>query len=215
MISNKYSTLLLGTAIILGGVSLTNTAVTQRLFGRPDFFEQGKEQFEQEIRSVPQQPDPVLTVKTESQQWQPVIFETAGFAIWMPSGTKTSRTKSLETAVGKLNFDVLTSSLQSSRFVVAYADYQGKISTRNPEAILAATKDAIVSRTGFKVKSDRPLALDAYSGKEIALQNANETIIFRIYSVRQRLYILASSQQNKSGLSQNTTAFFNSFQLLK
>lgn len=215
MVSNKYLILLLCTIIVLGGVGLPNVAVTQRILGRPDFFEKGQEQLEQEVRNIQQPPNSVVTIKTESQQWQPIIFETAGFVIWMPLGAKTSRTKSLQTAVGKLDFEVLTSNIQSSRFVVAHANYQGRTSAKNPKDILAAIRDAIVSKTEFKVKGDRPLPLDAYPGEEITLQKANETIIFRMYSVQQHMYILASSQPSKSSLSQATTVFFNSFQLLK
>lgn len=216
MITHRYLSFLISAIAIVIWTSLPSISRAQRLYERPDFFEQGREQFDQEIQRFQQQePKPTLSVETATLKWQPVISKAGGFAVWMPLGTMTTETRTLKTKLHTLNFQVTASNLPSSRFVAAYANHPGSESMKNSEAILEATKAAIVNKTGFKVKSDRPLSLNAYPGRELTLQNANETIIFRIYLGRQRLYILASSQQDNESLSQEVTTFLNSFQLLK
>lgn len=74
----------------------------------------------------------------------------------MPLGTMTTETRTLKTKLHTLNFQVTASNLPSSRFVAAYANHPGSESMKNSEAILEATKAAIVNKTGFKVKKRSP-----------------------------------------------------------
>jgi hypothetical protein len=72
---------------------------------RPDFFEQGQRQFEQEIQRLEQQqPEttPILTVESSDTQWSPVVMREGGFVVWMPQGTLAQVQRTVDTLQGNL-----------------------------------------------------------------------------------------------------------------
>lgn len=55
--------------------------VARNLSDRPDFFEEGRQQFEAEIKELEKKrPEPVLTIESAD-------LKEGGFTIWMPQGT--------------------------------------------------------------------------------------------------------------------------------
>jgi len=49
--------------------------ISRNLRDRPDFFEEGKQQFEEEIKRMEKErPDPVLTIENANLKWQNFIF---------------------------------------------------------------------------------------------------------------------------------------------
>ena len=69
--------------------------VARNLRDRPDFFEEGRQQFEQEIKILEKERhQPVLTIEiAEGLKWQNFILRKGGFTIWMPPGTITEKTE--------------------------------------------------------------------------------------------------------------------------
>ncbi|PZV17413.1 MAG: hypothetical protein DCF20_06155 [Pseudanabaena sp.] len=196
----------------LTGVDLR---LAQRLFNQPPgFFDEGQQLMDREIQRLQApQASPLLTVQTT--QWQPIISKTGGFSIWMPPGVISNETKSLETAVGKLNYQVVASQDGASRFLVAHTDDLPSSQLKNPTSLFGAVRTAILARTGLSKSSDRPISLGSYTGRELMMQNQQETFVFKIYLVERRLYVLAAKQKGVNSLSENATTFFKSFQLLQ
>lgn len=61
---------------------MTTTPVLAGLFDRPDFFEEGNAQFEEEIRRFEQEesvPDSSLTIDDAALSWSRVVIKAAGF----------------------------------------------------------------------------------------------------------------------------------------
>jgi hypothetical protein len=58
--------------------------ITQLLRNRPDFFEQGQQQLDEEIRQLQKtstQNSALLTIEENSQKWQPLLIKAGGFSI--------------------------------------------------------------------------------------------------------------------------------------
>lgn len=180
---------------------------------RPDFFEKGRLQMEQEIQQLEvENPQPVLTIESGQIQWQNIIFKEGSFTIWMPAGTMTEETKVIETENGNIQFKVFASHPKSARFVVAYSPDLDEKKLVNPQATLTAVHNQIIDVTDFKIISDRPYNLGDYLGREFILENASETITFRIYLVDKRLYIIGASQtENNNQIPGAVETFLDSF----
>jgi hypothetical protein len=184
---------------------------------RPDFFERGNEQFEQEIERLERQaPEPVLSIEREEQSWQHFVSQEGGFSIWAPRGTITAETKTLETEVGTIEFQVLATNPQSSRFVVAYSEEElTAAQLENPEAILAGLRERIVNNTAFELIDEQPITYGEYPGRQLRLQDSEETITFRVYLIDEKVYVLGASQLEEGELSPAASAFFNSFESIE
>lgn len=189
-------------------------SLAQVLRDRPDFFEDGRQQFEGEIQRLEKPtPQSVLTVNSENFQWQNWIFREGGFSIWVPRGTITEETEVLEAPRRDIDFQIFASHLPTSWFAIAYSENLAPTQLENPEEILAKVRDRIIEKMGLELASDRPLNLRNYPGRELILQNSEERIAFRIYLAKKRLYVLGGSQPLSGELSQAIAAFFDSFQL--
>lgn len=201
-----------------------STLIAQFRPDRPDFFEEGSFQFEQEIQRLEQQQtNPILTVEDDLQQWQPLILRQAGISVWLPQGVASQETKTLETNNGTLSFSVVTVTSGGSRFVTAYSDPLMEADLANSDTLFASVRDAVVENTAFELESDRPLDSDSLTtpievGRELTLSDGDETITFRLYLANQRLYVLGVSQPDVSDseteLSEAALLFFDSLQFL-
>lgn len=184
---------------------------------RPEFFEKGRLQMEQEIKQLEaQNPKPVLTIEAGPVQWQNIIFQEGGFSIWMPAGTMTEETEVIETDSGNIKFKVFATHPESARFIVAYSDLLEQKQLVNQQRILDNLRDKIVNLKEFKITQDRRYNLSDYPGKEFSLENATETITFRIYLIDKRLYIIGASETEKNNQMPGAVEnFLDSFQLQK
>lgn len=184
---------------------------------RPDFFEQGQRQLEEEIQRLEQQqPDttPTLTVESSQTQWSPVLVREGGFAVWMPRGVVAQNTRTVETSNGEIDFQVLSSTASLGRFVVAFSE-DLDVSPDDPQAVLERVQDRISGwQTGFGLQGERDVSVEGNPGKDFTLTNSEETIFFRVVLMNERLYVLAVSQSNELASVETKTAFFNSFQQL-
>lgn len=197
---------------------MINTPVRAGLFDRPDFFEQGRDQFEEEIRKFEQEqsvPDSNLKIDDTALPWSRVVIEAAGFTAMVPSGAITHEVETVEAPKGNINFDIIATHPSSSRYVIAYSEAVTTERFANTQEVLERSRDYIIdNEIGLIKVADDDITFENYPGKEFKLQNKDETIIFRLLLVGQRLYILAVSQES-DGISQELVdTFFASFQLI-
>ena len=78
----------LGILFVLTISCITTSPVIADLFGRPDFFEKGREQFEEEIRRFERGesvPNSSLKVDEAALPWSRVVIDQAGFTALLPS----------------------------------------------------------------------------------------------------------------------------------
>ena len=197
---------------------MATTPVMAGLFDRPDFFERGREQFEQEIRRFEQGepvPEPSLTIDTDALPWSRVVIDEGGFTAMLPSGAITHEVETVEAPKGNINFDIVATHPPSSRYVIAYSEEVPPERFANSQEVLERSRDYIIdNRIGLVKVADDDITFENYPGKEFKLQNKDETIVFRLLLVEQRLYILAVSQNNDAVSTKSIDQFFNSFELI-
>ena len=195
---------------------LTNVSASAGLFGRPDFFEKGYEQFEAEIQRFQQEENvtkPIMNLDETS--WSRVIIEEAGFTVKMPPGTITKEVKIVEAPKGDLKFNILASHPQSSRYVIAYSEKVAPERFSNAKEVLEKTQETIIkNNVGLSKVAEKNFTFEKYLGKQFQLKNQNETITFRLLLVGQRLYVLAVNQQNDTRSIKAINTFFESFELI-
>ena len=188
------------------------------LFDRPDFFEDGLDRMEEEIRQL-QQPatsQPTLTIDDELLQWQPTILREAGFGVWMPQGVTTEETELLDTEGGELTFDVLASHVASARYLVAHSSLPEAQHQSNARVMLEQLRDSIVDRTNFQLGDDREISFDnRYPGREFSVVGNGEQLTFRAYAIGKQLIVLAGGQPDIQQDSQAVETFLDSLQLLQ
>ncbi len=205
------------TIIFLLTSTFSFSRVQAQLFDRPDFFRRGDEQLEQEIRNFQQrQPDSILNIspQTPSSSWHPLLFQEAGFSIWMPEGVFSEENITLKIPTEPIEFELFSSRPLSEQFLVAYSDNLASERLKNPGGLLEQLRDEIINKTKFQLTQERSIALGKYSGKEFSVEDNSESITFRIYLIEQRLYVLGVSQKTEEKQLERTAIFFNSFRLL-
>ena len=185
------------------------------LNNRPDFFEQGRMQMENEIKHLEvKNSQSVLTIEAGPVQWQSMIFEEAGFTIWMPVGTMTEETEVIVTETGNINFHVCATHPESARFVVAYSDLLDSQQLANREKILTDVQNQIVNVTDFQINQQNSYNFGDYPGREFSMKNEIETIKFRVYLIDKRLYIIGASKTEKENkIPGAVETFLDSFKL--
>ncbi len=198
---------------------MTTTPVIAGLFDRPDFFEQGRDQFDEEIRRFEQEqtvPNSNLTIDDTSLPWSRVVIREAGFTAMMPSGSITHEVETVEASKGVINFDIIATHPSSSRYVIAYSEEVTPERVKNAQEVLERSRDYIIdNKVGLNKIADDDITFKDYPGKQFQLQNKDETIVFRLILVKQRLYVLAVNQQNDAISPQSIDTFFSSFELIK
>jgi hypothetical protein len=206
---------------LLSGAAMVGLAFpTQAQPGRtdrPDFFEEGRMQFETEIdRFQQQQPDstPILTIENSPPRWSPVLGQDSSFVVWMPQGIISQETQIVTTSAGDVAFDVLVSNSQLGRFVVAFSEALDA-DLGEPGEILDRVQQRISGgQRSFSLLNQESLSINTHPTRDFTLRNSDETISYRIMLVDNQLYVLAVSQPTETATSEVPTIFFSSFQLL-
>ena len=205
-------------SIVLTLSCLTTNPVIAGLFDRPDFFEKGRQQFEEEIRRFERGesvPNSSLKVDEAALPWSRVVIDKAGFTALLPSGAITQEVEVVEAPKGDINFDIIASHPSSSRYVIAYSEEVSPERVKNTQEVLERSRDYIIdNRVGLTKIADDDITFENYPGKQFQLQNQDETIVYRLLIVEQRLYVLAVSQQNEAISAKSIDMFFSSFQLI-
>ena len=187
-------------------------------FDRPDFFERGRREFEQEIRRFEQGntvTSPSLSIDEAALPWSRVVIDSAGFTAMLPPGALTNEVETVEAPKGDINFDIIASHPSSSRYVIAYSEEVTPERVANSQEVLEKSRDYIIdNKIGLSKVADDDITFKNYPGKEFKLQNKDETIVFRLLLVEQRLYILAVSQHSDAISEKSIETFFDSFELI-
>ena len=208
----------LSISIALAISCLTTAPVLAGLFDRPDFFEKGYDQFEEEIRRFERGesvPDSSLNVDEAALPWSRVVIEEGGFTILIPPGAITKEVETVEAPKGDIDFDIIATHPSSSRYVIAYSEEVAPERVKNAREVLERSRDYIIeNRVGLLKIADDDITVANYPGKQFQLQNKKETIVYRLLLVKQRLYVLAVSQQNNAISAKSIDVFFASFQLI-
>ena len=198
---------------------ITTAPVKAGLFDRPDFFEKGHRQFEEEIRRFEQEdnvPSPSLNVDEIALPWSRIVIEKAGFTALMPSGAITHEFETVEAPKGNINFDIIATHPSSSRYVIAYSEEVTPERVKNTQEVLERSRDYIIeNEVDFTKIADDDITFENYPGKQFQLQNKDETIVYRLLLIDRRLFVLAVSQQNDAISAKSIDTFFASFKLIK
>ncbi len=209
---------LLSIQILLTLSCMATTPVIAGLFDRPDFFEEGREQFDEEIRRFEEEqsvPDSSLKIDDTALSWSRVVIKAAGFTAMIPSGAITHEVETVEAPKGDINFDIIATHPSSSRYVIAYSEEVTPERVDNPQEVLERSRDYIIdNKIGLNKIADDDITFEDYPGKQFQLQNEDETIVFRLILVEQHLYVLAVNQQNDAVSPKSIDTFFSSFELI-
>ena len=212
---SKFWIVSVSIAVLLGEIGGARVAIARDITGRPDFFDQGQELLEREVQRLEQaSSDPILTIDPNTPRWQPIVSEAGQFSVWMPPGVLSQETRTLDTKLGNLAFQVTASKLGDQRYVVGYSSNLTNAQTQDPTALLTAVRDSVAAKTEFQISSDRPISLKNYPGREFQLTQSDETITFHTYVAGNRLYLLGVKQKGGNQLPQAATTFFSSFRVL-
>ena len=198
--------------------SLIITPAKAGLFDRPDFFEKGRQQFEQEIRRIEQGntvPNSTLTINEAALPWSRIVMEDVGFTAMMPPGVITHEVEVVEAPKGDINFDIIATHPSSARYVIAYSEEVSPERLKNKRQVLKDSRDYIIdNEVNLTKTADDNIVVQNYPGRQFQLQNKNETIVYRLLLVNQRLYVLGVSQQNDALSPKLIDTFFDSFKLI-
>lgn len=206
-----FSTLF--TLLTLG---LVTPALAQFRPERPDFYEDGQRQLEREIQRLNQKPpaDDVLTLEGEKVEWQQLNSKDGNFTVLMP-GVAAEDTEVIETSAGTLQFKGWSSEQPATKFFVAYADYPSTAQLGNPEALLADLSAQLYPAAQEIARSERPLSVNGYPGREDKLEQRGKRVTGRLFLVDRRLYILLVGEDNPASSADKVAKFLESFALLQ
>jgi len=194
---------------VLSYLLLLTNASAQRV-NQPSFFEEGNEQFEENIRQLQQsKPAPALTIDAGTQQWQPITSEAGGFTVWAPLGILSDNSETIQLEKAVLAFRVLSSQVSTGKFVVAYADAPDM----EREQLFAAVKDALAKRTEFEITEIESITVDGNIGESLILKGADGQISTYILLGNSRLYVVGVRQTQDNVSSEAANRFLNSFHL--
>ncbi|MGK7898519.1 MAG: hypothetical protein AB4372_34115, partial [Xenococcus sp. (in: cyanobacteria)] len=144
-------------------------------FDRPDFFERGRREFEQEIRRFEQGDTvttPSLTVDEAALSWSRVVVNSAGFTVMIPAGALTNEIETVESPKGDIHFDIIASHPPSSRYVIAYSEAVAPERVANSQEVLDKSRDYIIENKIDLIKvADDNITFGDYPGKEFKLEN--------------------------------------------
>lgn len=178
-----------------------------------NFFEDGRLLSENQLRRQP--PDPTIPVAQNSQFWQPIIFRAGGFSFWMPPGTLSEERIMLSTQVGAVSFRTLAANSDNDRYVVGYADQLTDEQLKNPQSLLAAITNRVISARKFKLIRNQPITQSEIQGRELLYQSDTEVIVFRVFLKRNQAYVIgARSPKSEAIPARKTTLFLSSFEFL-
>ena len=214
-----YTRLSLSILLFLSSFLAISPQAVAGLFDRPDFFKKGYDEFEDEINrfergeEIPTVP---LNIEGENLPWSRIISDSSKFTALFPPGTITQEADTAEDEDGVIEFDIVASNRSNSRYVVAYSEPLEASKVENPEQLLEIAQQTIVEdESGFKIIANDAIDFEGFPGKQFQTRSDEETFVFRLILVEDRLYVLAVNQQNDDLSEELITQFFESFQLLE
>ncbi|PZV17416.1 MAG: hypothetical protein DCF20_06175 [Pseudanabaena sp.] len=184
---------------------------------RPAFFQDSPQAIPLGVfRRQPSQTfQPQIEFNFDPNAWQTFSSKSGGFVIMMPPGIMFDETETLKTAIGDLQFRVLSKHDGNSRFLVAYSDRLAPSQIKSPKAILTAIAERVNPTNLFRLTANRPINIDNFLGRELMFSTAKESIVMRAYLVGDRVYIIGANRLTKSAIANVNEKFFKSFRLLE
>lgn len=213
----EFSTLI----VISLMIGFSTPAIAQLRPDRPTFFGDGEKQLEREIRRLNEHPNtsqPLLTIEDQNSQNSPENqnwVQLPGNLIALLPGSPTSQTtERVETSVGTLELTVLAASQNATQYILAYSPPLASTQFNQFQTLFNQIRDQLQKNSSVELTDDRPISLQNYPGRELSLFGKKQTQQFRLYIIKERLYILGISQGKEREISeQDVIRFFNSFQL--
>jgi hypothetical protein len=159
---------------------------------------------------------PSSSVMAAAPEWKKFSPDKGQFSILMPNEKIDSPKPD---ASDKSEVDDSTkmylSTYNESVFMVSYTDFKDDITQVPPGQLLDSAIGGMVNG-GRKLLSQKDITLDAYSGREIKVQDEKEktTLTGRVFIVKQRMYVILVGGEKEPKAS-DMSKFFNSFQLIK
>ncbi|HIK31860.1 MAG TPA: hypothetical protein IGS17_01590 [Oscillatoriales cyanobacterium M59_W2019_021] len=216
LVLSKFPSVILGTIVLMFG-TIAPTAAQYRP-GDPGFFEQGEDVLDREIERLRQSPEPedLLTIEETDSDWVRVTSTEGRFTVFVP-GTPSQQPEPeiWVTEAARLNSVGFTWQTDEVWFLVAYADYPTEIDLDAPQVLLEQVGAAIAAKLGNRDRQEREIVLNDYPAREIRFQSPTEISTFRLYLVHRRLYILGAQQSSLNPTLDDTSRFFNSFQVME
>lgn len=182
---------------------------------RPDFYDEGRRQLNREIERLnDKKPDHLLSIDETAFQWQEFTLSDGKFKIQFP-GVPETRSESLSSQADSLEFQGLVLNLMTVSFVAGTLNYPISNVPVDPETVLADVQAQLLEDLQAQAVEERSITLETYPGKELKVNQADETLIFRIYWVDQRLYLLGTRHQSQTNEPEAISQFLNSFQMIQ
>ena len=209
----------LSLSILLLLSSAISSQAVAGLFDRPDFFEKGYDEFEDEIRSFERGEESLtvpLDIEGQTLPWSRFISDSSKFTALFPPGTMTQEQETAEDADTAIEFDIVASNRANSRYVVAYSEPLEASTIGNPDRFLEIAQQTIVDdESGFRIIANDAIEFEGFPGKQFQTRSDDETFVFRLILVDDRLYVLAVNQPNDNLSEEMINQFLQSFQLLE
>ena len=162
---------------------------------RPEFFERDQETLESETSEIEAAFPPIAEDHNE-EEWRPFIFREANFSVWLPvAGTMSSEIKVLDTAIGTIEFDLITNYLEPRTYSAAYSEILAPEQLEAPDLIFGAVLDEVIADTGFELDSEESSINESIPGlsipiRDLVLINNDERIYLKMGLVGERVYVL-------------------------
>jgi hypothetical protein len=153
-----------------------------------------------------------IVLGAQTQMLKPYEYPSDGFRASFPSAPE-SDTKSVDTAVGKIEVHMYSVELANAALVVAVNDYGSTATGKDPDVVLDAARQGALSNTGCHQISSKTISLDGHHGVEFEGENQAAHLTVRIYLVGSVLYQVMVITPLGNTYS-DTTRFFDSFELI-
>lgn len=153
---------------------------------------------------------------SEAGIWKEFSPKEGGFSVLLP-GTPVARKEAAiaEKNLGPSQVYVLVLEDESGVYGINYEDFPNlppQLTPAQINTLLNAWRDDFVKNS--KLKSDRPIALNGYLGKEVEIENGEGVIKARIYWVNERLYRVFVVADSEEVFADGGDKFLNSFKLI-
>lgn len=159
----------------------------------------------------------IVIAGCQRSTWRELNSFEGGFSILMP-GKPSKQTLKMNSAIGLIDFHLLTLEQEDVVYMVGYSDYPDTLVQRSTQDSLLdiACYGAIVNLKGNLV-SRRVISIEEYPGREMKIEQADGETVYltRLFLVRKRLYQITVLTLIRKEISEDDIKFLESFKLLK
>lgn len=177
------------------------------------FFETGRPRSEDTLR-FQRPPGDIPPVRTDSGNWQFIVFSQGNVSFWMPPGILSQDEVLIATSAGDLNFRTLTATDGDYRYVAAHARGLTPQHLADRQGLFNALRARVAPQETFSLLSERPVALGKETGTEFTFASDQESIVFRAYLVGEQIYVIGVGQPRAKPRERVARTFLNALQWL-